>query len=576
MAGINVARPQGRVPRSNPVARPPGSAEVALDIDLDNGTWRPWRTPLEVFDTATGGGGGGGGGSGPPPLVVSFALADCCWVSFDGCVDIVTPFTPACPYVIITGRTMFPEIATPQDACIGNWCRLGVPCPPTALTYACEMDEGGTVPVPIAVPGETMSLRAYRYTYVNRLGQEGPGSPPSQMIRANDGARITVCGFVKPESEWCVDRVRLYRLATPYETGLEQSNPANTEWFLVEEIRIGSLFTYVDTKTDLELGNGAQGVFVTDEYLPPPSDLTGIVSCENGIIAGISPSTKTVWMCEPHAPHSWPLRYMKKFYGTPVALAAAGAALYVGTTERPYVINLSDPGNANGAVPVLGTRVPLPCVSKRSMVADTNSAYYASTDGLVALAGGEAKIISQSRLSERDWQELRPNRMIGHVRKGYYHGYTDVAGIRFRTIDQEHATINEIGYTNLSERPFGLWRHPDGELYYSEGTKIFKWNAGDRLREYTWQASLTKFQRRTALTAAQLDRAKGGRAQFTLITDYGRIFTRQVDHSSYFRIKGKQNAAFASVEIKGTAEVFEYSLATSILDVARAQASNAT
>lgn len=577
MAAINVARPQGRVPRMNPIARPPGSAEVALDVDLDNGTLRPWRTPLQVFENTDPGGDGGGGGSGPPlppEPVLSFALVDCCWLNFDACVDIVTPFTPACPFTIITGRMPWPEIALPVDACSGDWCRLGVPCPPTAPIYACEFDEGGTTPLPPVVADETMSARSYRYTYVNRLKQEGPGSAPSQMIRANDGARITVCGFAVPDFTFCVTKIRLYRLATPYETGLEQSNPQNTEWFLVDEFDVGTTI-YVDTKTDLELGNGAQGVFVTDEYLPPPQDLTGIVSCENGMIAGISPSTKTVWVCEPFAPHSWPIRYMKKFFDAPVALAACGGALYVGTTGRPWVIDLSDPGNATGAAPIKGTRVPLPCVSKRSMVGDTNSAYYASTDGMVALAGGEAKIITQSRLSERDWQALRPNRMVGHVRKGYYHGYTDVAGIRFRVIDQEHATIPEIGYTNLSERPLGLWRHPDGELYYSEGVFIYKWNAGDRFREFTWQASDTTFPRRTSLTAGKITRAKGGRVQVALITDYGRVFERQVDHSEYFRIDGKQNAAFASVEIKGTAEVFEFAVATSINECARAQASNA-
>lgn len=548
MSGINVARPQGRVPRLNPFARPPGSAAVALDVDLDNNSLRPWRTPRLVHEAAQD--------------VLSFILADCCWLTWDKCVDAVFPYTPSCRQVIVTGAAAYPQIATAEEACAGDWCRLGVPCPPVAPTLSSQV---------AVVDGETMAARAYRYTYVNRHGREGPGSPPSQIIRANDGQPILVQGFAAPSAEWCVVSIRLYRLATAYETGLEQSNPQNTEYFLVEELPVATT-AYLDDKTELELGDGAQGVFVTDEYLPPPADLHGIVSAENGFLAGISGND--VWICEPHSPHAWPLRYVKRFYGTPIALGAVGGALYVATDKRPYVVDLSDPANSNGVTPVKGTRVPLPCVSFRSMAADTSAAYYASKDGLVALSGGEAKIISQARLTERDWQELHPNRMIGHVRKGYYHGYTDVEGIRLRTLDQEFASIQEIGYTNLSERPAAIWTAPDGELYYAVGRQVLHWNGGDRFRDYTWQCSDVTFPRRTSLNTAAVNREAAGRVRFALITDYGRVFERQVDHSEFFRVKGGQNARIGAVEIKGTAEVFEFTVGTSIFDAAKTEASS--
>jgi hypothetical protein len=548
MTGINVARPQGRVPRVNPFTKPPGSAAIALDVDLDNGTLRPWRTPKLMHEASQD--------------VLSFILADCCWLTWDKCVDAVFPYTPSCRQVVVTGAAEYPQIATAEEACAGDWCRLGVPCPPVAPQI--------TTTSPLT-NDETMAARAYRYTYLNRHGREGPGSPPSVIFQVNDGASVLVSGFEQPSAEWCVTSIRLYRLATPYETGLEQSNPQNTEFFFVAEFP-ASQTSYLDAARDIDLGNGSQGVFVTDEYLPPPADLHSIVSAENGFLAGISGNE--VWICEPHSPHAWPLRFMKRFFGTPVALAACGAALYVATTERPYVIDLSDPANSNGVTPVKGPRVPLPCVSKRSMTGDTNNAYYASLDGLVALAGGEAKIISQSRLSERDWQELRPNRMIGHVRKGYYHGYTDIEGVRFRTLDQEHATIQDIGYTNLSERPTALWRSPTGELYYAQGRAIYLWNGGDRFRDYTWRSSPVVFPRRTALTAGVVTRSKSGHLTFALITDYGAIFQRQVDHSEFFRIKGAQNAIEGQIELRGTAEVFELSAGTTIFETARVEASS--
>jgi len=549
MSGINVARPQGRVPRLNPFARPPGSAAVAIDCDLDNNTLRPWRTPRLVYTA--------------PHDILSFIQVDCCWLTWDKCVNAVFPYTPACRQIIVTGAAPYPQIATAEEACAGDWCRLGVPCPPAAPTVSTSV---------AVVDNETMAARAYRYTYVNRHGREGPGSAPSQIVRGNDGQPFLVTGFQMPSAEWCVRSIRLYRLATPYETGLEQSNPANTEYFFVDEFP-ASQAAYLDDNTELELGNGSQGVFVTDEYLPPPADLHGIVSAENGMLAGISGDQ--VWICEPHSPHAWPLRYVKKFYGTPIALGACGGALYVATSKRPYVVDLSDPANSNGVNAVHGTRVPLPCVSARSMAADTSAAYYSSKDGLVVLAAGQAKLISQARLTERDWQALRPNKMIGHVRKGYYHGYTDIEGVRIRTLDEEFATIQEIGYTNLSERPAALWTSLDGELYYAVGREVFHWNGGDRFRDYTWQCSDVTFPRRTSLNTARVNRANSGRLRFALITDSGRVFERQVDHGDFFRIKGGQNSHIAAVELKGTAEIFELTVGTSLTTSTRTEASSA-
>lgn len=547
MTGINIARPQGRVPRLNPFARPPGSAAIALDCDLDNNSVRPWRTPKLVHTAMHD--------------VLAFLRADCCWLSWDKCVDAVFPYTPACRQVIVTGAVDYPQIATAEEACAGDWCRLGVPCPPTAPTL--------TQAVP-AVDGETMAARAYRYTYANRHGREGPGSAPSEIIRASDGQTVMVSGFLPPSAEWCVTTIKLYRLASPYETGMEQSNPQNTEYFFVDEFPVTQA-SYIDNKTDLELGGGSQGVFVTDEYLPPPADLHSITSAENGFLAGIS--GKQVWICEPHSPHAWPLRYVKQFYEQPVAIGAIGSALYVGTTGRPYVIDLSDPANSNGVTPVRYPRTPLPCLSKRGFVTETAACYYPSKDGLVAMSGGEAKLVSQARLSERDWQGLRPNKMIGAIRNGYYHGYTDVEGIRLRTLDQEYATLPEIGYTNLSERPAALWRSPEGELYYAVGRDVFLWNGGNAFRDYTWQCSDITFPRRTALTTGVVNRAAPGRCTFALVTDYGKVFQRQIDHHSFFRIKGRQNALIAAVQVQGTAEVFEITVGTSIFDAAKAEAS---
>jgi hypothetical protein len=551
MAALNIDRFSGLAPRLNSKRLPAGVAQIALDCDLDNQTLRPWRTGKLAHKA--------------DKNVLGFIRTKaptCCWLTWDKCVDVVYPYTPSCPFVIVSNDGEYPKIATEEDACAGEWCRLGVPCPELA---------------PIAQPDTTIAAnrntayRAYRYTFVNKYGQEGGGSAPSQVFDCDeDGQSVTVTNFDVPDPEWCVTTIRLYRLETPYETGLENSNPQNTEYFFVDEFPVTQPF-YVDTVPAIKLGGPAgPNVFTNDEYLPAPADLHSLVSLENGRLAGISGNQ--IWMCSPNQPHAWLIRYTKMALDKPIALAAVASQLYCATDGRPYTIDGRNDCQGDGCQAVLRTRVPLPCVSKRSMVADSGMIYYASTEGLVSITGTAVRVISQTHLSARDWQALHPNLMIGAWRNGYYHGYSDNAGIRFRSLEGEFARPEDIIYTQLSERPQALWRADDGELYYAIGDEIYQWNAGDRFKDYHWRSTRIYFPRRTTLTTAMLEWPKlSGRLEFTMYTDYGAVQQRGVDESSEIRLTGAANAAFVAFEFKGTREVAQITAGTSYAERIRAE-----
>lgn len=535
---LNLTKFLGLAPRINSRAAGPNLARKAIDVDLDNGTIRPWREGKLMFTA--------------DHDILSFAHVGCCWLTWDKCVDLVFPYTPSCPFVIVTGAAAYPQIATAEDACAGEWCRLGVPCPPAAPIMSFT---------PVAVNVKT-AARGYRYTYVNKYAQEGGGSAPSQVEPVQDGQTVTVTGFECPDPEWCVISIRLYRLGTPFETGLEESNPQNTEYFFVAEFPCTQA-TYVDTILDINLGGPAgPNVFTNDEYLPAPADLRNIVSMENGILAGISGDA--VWMSEPNSPHAWLLRYTKGFFDKPVALAAIGPAMFVATDGRPYLVDGKNNCKGDGCAQVLRTPVPLPCISRRSMVAESGVCYYASTTGLVALGGTSAKVISQQHLSERDWQDLRPNTMIGAFRNGYYHGYTENFGMRYRGPESEFDNQREIAFTHLTERPSALWRAENGELYYAVGREVFHWNGGDRFKVATWASNETFFARRTTLGSGAIDRTTYGNTRFLLTTDYGVVLDRLVNDSKEFRLPGLANAEFASVEVQTTAEVRQITVGTTI------------
>lgn len=551
MSAFKIDRFYGLAPRINPVAANRTRAKVAIDVDLDNGTLRPWRTGKLLHQ------------AGAP--VLSFLCVNDCWLTFPGCVDVVFPYTPACPYVILAGQGLpYPMIARPEDACIGDFCRLGLPCPSQAPVMAFTQ-------LPMGKKG---AARAYRYTFVNRYGQEGGGSPPSLVANIEDGQTVTISGFSVPDPEWCVTAIRIYRLGTPYETGLENSNPQNTEYYFVTDIPVTQT-SYVDTIKDIALGgDGRANVFTNDEWLAPPADLRSIVSLENGILAGISGDH--VYLTDPNSPHAWNLRYVKGLLDRPLGLAAVGYALYALTDGVPYFIDGRNNAKQDGYAEVMRTRVPIPLVSTRSIANDSSVVYYASKNGLAAISGKEVKLISQSHLSERDWQALQPNLMIGAVRNGFYHGYTPATGIRFRGSEGEYSNQKEIAYTNLSERPSALWAAPNGELYYAEPNgDIFMWNGGDSMRDYTWSSTDTWFPRRTGLTSGAIERSRPGRLRFKMETDYGFVLDRMVNQSQEFRLPGEGNAAFVSLRFEGTAEVLQASVGSSIIARIATEASGA-
>lgn len=546
MTAINIDNFRGLAPRLNPKRLPAGVASVAIDVDLDNQSIRPWRTGKKVYEATHD--------------ILSFARVDCCWLTFDKCVELVTQFTPSCPFMIATGVRPWPSIALPEEACVDDWCRLGVACPDIAPIMGAA---------PVANPVVATAYRAYRYAYVNRYGQEGAGSPPSQVMNVTDGQSVTVSNFGVPDPEWCITTIRLYRLGTAYETGLEDSNPQNTEYFFVDEFPVGTPF-YVDTIKDIDLGGtGGPDVFTNDEYLPPPADLRQIVSLENGRLAGISGNL--IYLSDPNQPHAWFLRYVKKLLDKPLALAAIASALYVATDGRPYVIDGRNDCQGDGCQAVLRTRVPLPITSARSMVAESGVCYYASTNGLVGIVGQTAKLVSQSHLSASDWQKLHPNLMIGAWRDGYYHGYTDVEGIRFRSPEPEFANLQDIAYTNLSERPSAVWRDDDGELYYAIGREIFQWNAGDRYKEYTWESTPMFHPRLTSLTVAMIERSQGGNLRFVRTTNAGVMDDRLVNSQNEFRLNGRSAAAFTTFGFFGTAGVDQITAGTSFAERIRAE-----
>ena len=198
-----------------------------------------------------------------------------------------------------------------------------------------------------------LESRAYVFTYVSQFDEEGPPSPPSNIVDVikDGGVEIAVSDLAFASADGgtrdFVNRIRVYRTVAG-ESGAQflfvgtlnysggGSPDSALEWVNVPSAPFpaspwsGKLFDGVPA---VSLGDP----IVSSEYYPPPNDLQGIAMMPNGIMAGWSGNT--VQFCEPFLPHAWPPDYKLTFPDDVVGCESFGNSLVVGTRGRPFVVS---------------------------------------------------------------------------------------------------------------------------------------------------------------------------------------------------------------------------------------------
>ena len=252
---------------------------------------------------------------------------------------------------------------------------LGIPAPTTAPGVS---PTGGTG------PSET---RAYVYTWVSTYGEEGPPSPPTSATGNADGTwNLTVTAPGAAATDRSLATVRVYRTIT--------GSSGSTTYYYVDEFAIAGT-AYADTEPTVTVtGNGVLNSLYWTE---PPSDLEGIVTMPNGMLAGWR--ANEVWFCEPYRPHAWPAIYTIAVEGAIVGLGVIGQSLIVCTTISPYTVSGVNP--ASMAVSKIATVEP--CLSRGSIVSTPRGVVYASQNGLVVAAPGSAQVITKNLITKNLW-----------------------------------------------------------------------------------------------------------------------------------------------------------------------------
>lgn len=435
-------------------------ATIAHDVNLRNGQLEAWREPCQFGEASSN--------------AKSIYLYGCCllhWPDLVNCAEL----TPDWGRLYITGRegNGLEAIIVNCD-CSTEYIKTGVPAPagpPSASgPEQCSRDA---------------SARSYVYTYVTEWGEESPPSPPSNVIRVNDGDSVTVSGITPvTDPAYHVVAINIYRTASGFRIPDGKVQEMKTDYQLVAVIS-PTQTTYSDKVKGVGLGP-----VLETQYDRPPPMMAGITSIGDQVrLAGYS--CNRIYMSEPFQPHNWPAKYDLTLDYNIVHMLNQDQRLFVTTDSIPYIIDVSGCDDTK-CTPVTSFELPLPdigCHYSHGAIMTHHGMIYATPFGIVLIQpNAEWHILTAKWFGEKEWLKLRPDT----IRMAYWEGYlffaTDMATFLLNINGRPYGDMDGAELVTLSDKPIDLLVSNTGKLLFLEDGKVWEWDGGIEYRPYIWQS----------------------------------------------------------------------------------------
>lgn len=520
-------------------------ATKAIDVDLSRHTLRPWRTDKKVSDN-TGN---------------ALFVDHCCYLTDKNCKASFSRINTDCKYIVATGVKSYPVINKKEEACNGDWLRLGfpieIPAPNTERSGNLTNDFNN-------------EARQYYYTLVDSFGYESAPSLPSEILMCNNDEDVVISNIQATFDTYNIVSVNIYCAVTPLDYGEGIKRDEDDAAFLFVDSVNAGVSTYVH-KAHTAYGD----MCITEEFEPPHHCMRDIQYCGNGQIGGLV--NHELWLSEPLLPHAFPEAYRYgNFNGRPERFLCGERIGYILTDEFPHVIEMQSPCTTQGCRSVSMIEERLPLISYQSACMYNGSCFYASHDGLVMLSGGQARIITSNLYTVDQWQALRPWNMVGVVYEGYYFGFNAETTIRFKVPDDIHEQVDINNLTELSIHPTAAYVGDQDGLYFILSDGVYKWNAGDGWKTFEWQGRVQLLPGYTAMTAYKLvhDYSPATvvhkaykRHRSEMVQDVVELGNKEVIDSRPRRLKAGYSTLEFDVNIKSKGEVYEYHASTSVAEL---------
>ena len=525
---------RGELPILDPRLLPENNAQTARNLDLDRGTLRPHNDTLidsALPDTIN------------PANLYRYDVGNDgsgFWFSWGAQYDIDVVRSPiandAYARVYWTGQDA-PKMGSLAQVTTGTgpypsaWYELGVPAPASGPSVVAPEDR-------TEVP-DTALETAYVVTLVTAFGEEGPPSDPSGFVLRWDDVdtnpgfgevEVTLPGV--PTANLDITKKRLYRA----ESG--------GQYQLVVELAEAT-GTYTDSVLSEQLGLAMESL----KWDAPNPAMQGLTVLPNGILAGFFENTLA--FCEPYLPHAWPISFQLAFNDPIVAIAAISGGLIVTTTGKPWLVTGSSPE----AMAQMQLDVNQPCLNKRSMADMGGYALYAGHDGLVAVGGTEARVVTNQVWTRDQWQALNPATMHAYRYNGRYLAFYDGGSFAFTPGQgvEFYDTTASAGYYDIY----------NDTLYLVQGANITQWDRGAPLT-FTWRSRLHEIPPGAAGFTCGKVIAYGYPVTLNVYADGVTVMSREITSTYMFRMPpGFILSRDWEVELQGTNEIASVQLATS-------------
>ncbi len=442
---IGTNRFAGIAPRvANHLKADDQSAE-ALDVDVSNGSIVPFRGLTTQSGVTVG----------STDKTIYRSKYSGLWDSYPLPVDVVR--SPIAndgydrAYWVADGDGQIPYVSQNWDF-VNKTRPLGVPKP-----------EAQCVAVVNGAPPEGASeliaeSRAYLYTFVSDMGEEGPPSLSSAILTIYPDSDQTVTITIPNAPRAGIVAVNIYRT---------NSGSTGTEYQFVDGVAIAGNPTYVDSMDSKDLGV----VLPSSDWLPPLAGMRGLINHPGGFLAGFS--GRELCLSEKFLPHAWPIANRYPVDDTIVGIAAFGTSILIMTTSFPLIATGDDPS----LMTIEKLEVEGACLSKRGIVDMGYFVIYPSIEGLIGVGVGSAPVNLTEGLADRKlWESINPSTMIASRYGDKYVGITSNYGFIF---DPRNKTMMPI-----SLRADALFYDDETSLLYvrrGTNTYIEKYDSGTAL-----------------------------------------------------------------------------------------------
>jgi len=401
------------------------------------------------------------------------------WLQWDDDVDVVKGPVPNDSYdrLYWTGED-YPRVGTGTSMISGSVYpaasyRLGIPAPSVAPTVS-KTGTADTTQTPYDV--------SYVVTFVSAIGEEGPPSAASTVIELTDAEDVTITLPTAPSGNYNFGSnalMRIYRSNT---------GSTNTQFQFVKEVAITATST-TEVKDGDELGE----VLPSATWIGPPDDNTstypngpmlGLTAVANGVLAGFAGNR--LCFSEPFLPHAWPVGYRITLEEDIVAIGATGNGIVALTEGVPYFVTGTDPSSMTS----IKLDIQQSCVNKHSVVDMGGYLLYAGPDGLVAVGGNEARLVTQGLISAKQWNDDFSPSSIRAFRyeNTYVAFYTDGSTHKGWVYDPRAQEAALSTLTSTAETRGGFEKADDGELYIIQGSTLVKYRGGVTKKTMTFKS----------------------------------------------------------------------------------------